>query len=378
MTKIIIHQLSLTGIGGVQQSFVPYFQKALKDSEYKHLVYGMHELDENYNDISEYYTNINKSIWNKLKFIYFLYSSKYIVHFYNNLASKKVYRLLKYIPSNSIIFHERGASWNAKDEDKIIFQNNTSKATIVLANSNASKIMLVKRFGIDEKKIQVIYNGFLSKDNEYDPNDTKRYSEKFSIGYIGRLDTPKGVHVLIKSATKLKQYDFFIAGDGVWKDMLMDQAKGYENIKFVGRVKEPLDFIDKMDIIVVPSIREPLGNIIIEAGFCKKAVIASNVDGIAEIIENGVSGVLLEPKKEITIKYLPRNAIPMPKVVVNPLKNKLTTPKEVDSNELCIAIVALDKNKEKKEMYGEALCVTVNKKFTIENYFKNLEKVYDL
>ena len=68
----------------------------------------------------------------------------------------------------------------------------------------------------------------------------------------------------------------------------------------------------------------------------------------------------------------------MPKVVVNPLKNKLTTPKEVDSNELCIAIVALDKNKEKKEMYGEALCVTVNKKFTIENYFKNLEKVYDL
>ena len=357
---------------------MPYFQKALKDSEYKHLVYGMHELDENYSDIRKYYTNINKSLWNKLKFIYFIFSSKYIIHFYNNVGSPSVNKLLSLIPSSNIIFHERGTIWNSKDEDKDIYLSNVSKANLILANSNASKIMLSERFSIDENKIKVIYNGFLSKDDEYLSNEAKKYSEKFSIGYIGRLDTPKGVHILIESAIKLPQYDFFIAGDGKWKNMLKNQANGYENIKFVGRVKEPLDFMDKMDIIVVPSIREPLGNTVIEAGFCKKAVIASNVDGIAEIIEDGKSGILLEPKKNITITDLPKDAVPIPKVVVNPRTRKLMIPKEIDSDELCAAIIYLKKNKEKKDIFGEMLNTTVKEIFTIENYFYNLEKVYNI
>jgi len=50
----VIHQLSLVGIGGVQQSFVPYLKMALKRSEFKHLVYGMHHLDSYYRKIEPY------------------------------------------------------------------------------------------------------------------------------------------------------------------------------------------------------------------------------------------------------------------------------------------------------------------------------------
>ena len=45
-------------------------------------------------------------------------------------------------------------------------------------------------------------------------------------------------------------------------------------------------FLSKIDILVVPSIREPFGNVIVEAGFSGKAVIASKIDGIPEIILN--------------------------------------------------------------------------------------------
>lgn len=374
--KTIIHQLSLVGIGGVQQSFIPYFTQALKNSEFKHSVYGMHELDENYNDIEKYYRNINSSLFSKLKFLYFLYSKNHIVHFYNNLGSRSVNKLLKLIPYSNIIFHERGTAWNANDEDKEVYQSNASKAKIILANSNASKIMLNKRFGIDENKIKVIYNGFLSKSDEFTSKNEKRYSEKFSVGYIGRLDTPKGVYIFIESAKKLLQYDFFIAGGGTWESMLKDLAKGYDNIHFVGRVKEPLEFISKMDLIVVPSIREPLGNTVIEAGYCKKSVIGSSIDGIAEIIESGVSGILLEPKNELTIKELPEDAVPIPSVVVNPITKELQKPKEVDTEELSKAIIKLEQNGNLRKLYGNELYKTVKSKFTVENYFEELEKVY--
>lgn len=376
MTKNIIHQLSLVGIGGVQQSFVPYLKMVLKYSSFKHSVYGMYELDENYNDIQKYYTNVNSSIFNKLKFIYFLYSNKYIVHFYNNLGSSSVNKLLKLIPSSNIIFHERGTIWNARDEEKEIYQSNASKAKIILANSHASKIMLIERFGIDEKKIKVIYNGFLSKKEEFIPKVHSRYSQKFSLGYIGRLDTPKGVHIFIESAKNLPQYDFFIAGIGAWENKLKKIAEGYKNIYFVGRVKEPLEFISQMDLIVVPSIREPLGNTIIEAGFCKKAVIASNIDGIPEIIDHNHNGILLEPKKKLSVVELPQNAVPIPQVVVNPDSNLLVKAKEIDVDELIDCIKELAQNEMLRNKYGNNLYDKVINKFTIESYFEKIESIY--
>ena len=52
-----------------------------------------------------------------------------------------------------------------------------------------------------------------------------------------------------------------------------------------------------------------------------KPVIASNVDGIAEIIENKVNGILINPDKDITFKKLFKDEVPIPQVVIN-LKRK--------------------------------------------------------
>ena len=285
--------------------------------------------------------------------------------------------MLKFIPYSNIIFHERGAAWTAKDKDIKTYKSNALKAEIILANSNASKIMLIKRFGIDKRKIKVIYNGFLSKDYKFIPKNNSRYSERLSVGYGGRLDIPKGVHVFLESAKKLPKYDFFIAGEGVLEDILKKSANNYKNIHFLGNIKEPLDFISKMDIIVTPSIREPLGNIIIEAGYCKKAVIASNVDGIPEIITDGVSGILINPDKKISFNSIPNNASPMPEVVIDPKTQELTKPKEIDPLKLCESIVLLASSSNMRRLYGENLYKTVIEKFNIENYYESVEKIYE-
>ena len=376
MQKKIIHQLSLSDVAGVQRSFSLYFLHTLKKSFFHHRIYSMHNLISNFSNLEKYYNNINQSLINKIKFIFFIYSKNYIIHFYNNLGSRSVNKLLNIFPSSNIIFHERGTVWNAKDKDIKIYRNNAKNARVILANSNASKIMLNKRFGINKRKIKVIYNGFLSENHNYIPKNFKRYSKKFSVGYAGRLDTPKGVHVLIQAAKKLKNYDFFLAGNGPLKKTLMKSAKNFRNIHFIGTLKQPLDFIAKMDVMVVPSIREPLGNIIIESGYCKKSVIATNIDGIPEIIENGISGILINPEKKLTFDTLPKNSVPIPKFTVNPITLKLQQPKEIDPNKLCKHIVKLEKNILLRKKFGEKLHNTVTKKFNIENYSKELEVLY--
>ena len=376
MSKKVIHQLSLSDIGGVQRSFTLYFMYASKKSNFNHSIYSMHSLIDNFSILKSSHNNIQDSLINKFKFIFFLYSKKYIVHFYNNLGSVAVNKLLNFFPTSNIIFHERGNVWNAKDEDAEIYRSNADKAKIVIANSNATKSMLIKRFDIDKNKIRVVYNGFLSKKENFVHQNKTRFTDNFSVGFLGRLDTPKGVNALINSAKILPQYDFFIAGKGILESKLRELASNHKNINFLGSVKEPLQFISKMDVMIVPSLREPLGNTIIESGYCKKPVIASNIDGIPEIIKDGKNGILITPDKDILDHEIHKDAVPFPKVVVNPISQKLQKPKEIDPIKLSEAIVFLADNLKIRKLYGNNLYKTVKQKFNIESYYEILEKIY--
>ena len=66
MTKRIIHQLSLSDIGGVQRSFSTFILYAVKKSIFKHYVYSMHDLIDNFVNIKDYHFNINRSLIFKL------------------------------------------------------------------------------------------------------------------------------------------------------------------------------------------------------------------------------------------------------------------------------------------------------------------------
>ena len=117
MPKKIIHQLSLSDIGGVQRSFSIFFLHALKKSNFDHHIYSMYDLIDNFFEVKNYHHNINNSLIYKIKFIFYLMSKNSVVHFYNNLGSRSVNKLLNFVPYSNIIFHERGSAWNAKEQD---------------------------------------------------------------------------------------------------------------------------------------------------------------------------------------------------------------------------------------------------------------------
>ena len=369
--KKVVHVISLLReLGGVQQSFISYYKYAQKYSKHKQYVYSTHDRSKKYGDFKNFFL-IKK---NFLSFLLHLYSRNSIIYFHNKLSSKIVYYLLKFMPSKNIIFHEHGEAWNVKtNEQKKIYQANAKKAKKIIVNSIATEIMLIKKFKINEDKIKLAYYGFR------DPKIKKKNidNKNIQVGLIARLESVKGAHIFIEAANILreKNIDFLIGGDGHLENLLKKLSKNNNKVKFVGNVSNPFDFIKNLDILVVPSIREPLGIVNIEAGLCKIPVIATNIDGIPEVVVNNYSGFLINPTKKINYKYsigLP----PLPNLVINPNTFELDKPKELDPKKLSNSILLLANNKELRLEYGHNLYENVYKKFSIKNYFERLEEIY--
>tara|TARA_B100001093_G_scaffold499834_1_gene549531 strand:- start:2624 stop:3760 length:1137 start_codon:yes stop_codon:yes gene_type:complete len=375
MKKKVVHIISLSAIGGVQTSFESYYNLAKINSKYEHLIYSLHKLNRYFNIPKEEHRILNFNLINWLQLIFHICSKNSYIHFHNKLANKRILRLLNFLPSNNIIFHEYGGSWSSKKSSLKLYEKSEKVSSIIIACSNAAKILLNKKFKISNNKIKVVYHtGLLKKINEESKN--QRYSNSFSVGFIGRFDSPKGTHLVIEVAKKMKYINFYIAGYGPLEKSLKIRSKGLNNVFFIG-VKDPMDFIPKIDVLVVPSIREPLGNVIIEAGFCKKAVIAAGVDGITEIINDNINGILIEPKAKVSLGDLPKSAAPIPKFRVDVEKNKILAAKQIKINDFKQKLDLLQKDDELRSRIGVRLNDTVMNKFTIKSYFCSLEKIYD-
>jgi glycosyltransferase involved in cell wall biosynthesis len=171
--------------------------------------------------------------------------------------------------------------------------------------------------------------------------------------------------------------ELILAGDGILKQYMIKRAKGNEKIQFIGRVGKPENFYQMIDLLIVPSIREPFGNVCVEAGFCKIPVLAANIDGLPEIIENGLSGELITPTDPVSENVATDNSLAYPLVVVDPNKLTLTTPLQINSKILADRILSLScEADDKLKKYSLELYKKVVSNYTIKNYANNLHSIY--
>ena len=130
-------------------------------------------------------------------------------------------------------------------------------------------------------------------------------NDKFIFGYIGRLIELKGVDLLIKSfskfLTKHKDAMLVIVGDGDSKSYLQELCKKLDiehNIIFAGYKKNVYDYLNMFNTFIMPSKYEGIPIVILEAMAMKKIIISTNVGGIPEVIINNETGILLEERTE--------------------------------------------------------------------------------
>lgn len=87
-----------------------------------------------------------------------------------------------------------------------------------------------------------------------------------------------------------------LCGDGPDSTYFKSLALGTKNIEFLGHTKDVTHVLQVSDIFIHPTHHEGFGLSLVEAEMCSLPVIASNVDSIPEIVENGKSGILVQAK----------------------------------------------------------------------------------
>ncbi len=181
----------------------------------------------------------------------------------------------------------------------------TYESTEVIVNSNFMKGHIQGLFGLPFDKINVIPNGinltnFNGVERDYEFRRQYALDNEKIILYMGRLVYEKGIQHLISAMPKIldNYHDakLIIAGKGGMIDELKAQVEsmGISNkVYFTGylEAKQVQKMYKCADIAVFPSTYEPFGIVALEAMLAGVPTVVSDVGGLNEIVEHGVTGM---------------------------------------------------------------------------------------
>ena len=159
------------------------------------------------------------------------------------------------------------------------------------------------QYGVPEEKITVIHNGI--DEEPFRKGQSHRtelgFEDKIVIGYIGRLAPHKGVMALARVfsdlAEKYEDICLLVVGDGPERKAMEEVLSPIEaRVRFTGYVPREAvpDYYATSDIMVYPTLYEPLGNVILESMAAGKPLIASRTGGIPEIFYDK-AGIMIDP-----------------------------------------------------------------------------------
>ncbi len=228
--------------------------------------------------------------------------------------------------------------------------------------SEASRRTLIEGHKIPPEKIVKIHNGI--EIEEYDP-DIKQVRNKKSelrrelglksdvplIGAIGRLVWQKGfeylLHAIPQVIQDIPEAKFLIVGEGPLRsrlEELSERLRIEDNIIFTGFRSDIKDILATIELLAMPSLLEGLPLVLLEGMAMAKPIVATRIDGITEVMENGETGLLV------------------------PAKNP---------HELAEAMKEILKNKTKAGLLSQNARKIVEKKFSVKKMVEQTEQVYE-
>ncbi len=215
-----------------------------------------------------------------------------------------------------IIFTAHG--WAFKEERSWLSRmiiTALSWATILLAHRTIAVSEAVYRdthgWPLISAKVTTIHNGIGSI--EFLPRDNARRNiggragvllpeDTFLVGSIGELHPNKGFIYAIDAMAQLSPENpnlyYIILGDGEEKKLLSNliEARGLRGRVFLIKEEHASYYLKAFDCFLVPSNKEGLPYVLLEAGLASIPVVATTVGGIPEIIEYAETGFLVSPR----------------------------------------------------------------------------------
>jgi len=236
------------------------------------------------------------------------FSMNYLVATTRNLFISSFPRLV-------FTFHGYGFRDGSKDyllrraRDILLLKSIMNNNDAIISLTHHDKELLYKYFCPRNKRIFVIPNGV--QVNEYDRHKIssglitkikERTQNRPIILFIGRLSEEKRPQFLLRAAKNLfpdlKPVIIFI-GDGPLRPRLIQIRKELaleDDVLLTGHVTEQLKraFLSASDLVVLPSLFEGMPTVLLEAMASRKPIVATRIPGVAEIVEDGINGFLID------------------------------------------------------------------------------------
>ena len=247
-----------------------------------------------------------------------------------------------------IVQHSRSNILLSKYEIEII----NKFAHSIICNSKGVKKTLITQ-GINPLKLKVVYNGFnFSKLPRKALFNKSKLKDQLIIGTVSSLIKRKSINHIIDALNIIRNSfninaHLIIVGDGVEYENLRKYSQKigiFDYVTFAKFSKNPLSWIQLMDIFVLSSKNEGFGRVIVEAMQCKKPVVSSRSAGPSEIILHKKTGYL----------YTYGNI-----------------------NEMASFIAKLASDKRKRILMGSAGFKRVKNLFDIDNYVIGVTKILE-
>ncbi|MDC9565598.1 MULTISPECIES: glycosyltransferase family 4 protein [unclassified Pseudoalteromonas] len=244
----------------------------------------------------------------KISLFFFMFSllfskGKHIV--LNGLSESRFLSLLFIFKKYTLISHsaeEWGSKFDVGYKKKL-----RTKINCFLLNYRSKQVVTVCEYArknlclnLPSAKITLIYN---TTDRRLDSvkHVSSNVDKPITFGYLGRLSEEKGIHVLLSAINNIncsKDINIVIAGSGKLSSEINfpSYSRLGINVEYLGFVDSDF-FFSSVDCLLLPSLTEACPLVVIEAMSKKVPTIASDVGGVPELVQHGVSGYLF-PKED--------------------------------------------------------------------------------
>jgi starch synthase len=181
---------------------------------------------------------------------------------------------------------------------------------VIAVSQGMRRDILASYPAVDDERVRVIYNGIDA--NEYRPDPGTDVLERYgvdpaqpSVVFVGRITRQKGVPYLVEAALRFDPAAQLVLCAGA-PDTPEIAAEVEQKVETLRRERGNVIWLDQMlpkpeviqllshaTVFVCPSIYEPLGIVNLEAMACEAAVVATATGGIVEVVDDGVTGLLV-------------------------------------------------------------------------------------
>jgi glycosyltransferase involved in cell wall biosynthesis len=200
----------------------------------------------------------------------------------------------KYVVTRRMDYPERG-TWYTR------YLYNRKVDGVVAISQKIAELLIAA--GVEGERIRLIHSGIEPHAFDIAAVTPDAHPERVIVGTAAVLEERKGHRFLLEAGQRLKaqgcRVKYCLAGTGSLRESLettVIQLGLKEDVQFLGFVADMPGFLTNVDIVVLPSLLEGFGVSVLEAMAAGKAVIASRVGGLAELVVDGVTGFLVAPR----------------------------------------------------------------------------------